>query len=970
MVFTTAAASSPPSVSGGGASVSVSRVIVNADVQSGASPATVSFEYGLSTSYGTSVAAADVSVIQANTTHNNYAVFTGLSPGTLYHFRCKATNAQGTAYSSDGTFTTKQMPVLITGPANQIGDLGAALNATVDPRGGSLYSVKFEFGTSTSYGAQMAAGQSYITGTGAVAVSATVYDLLPGTLYHYRVTGADDAQAEYHGPDQTFTTTPAIAPTAGTVQASATTKTASLSCWPVSAGSSATNAVFQYGPTTSYGNSTAVSGTIPAGSTYANPSISLSGLLPGTTFHARCVLTNAQGTVYSSDISFTTFGLPTATTNAATNVTDLSAVLNGSVNPKGADLQTSFELGASTAYGVTVNTTPYAVSGNLVTPLTGTINGLLPGTTYHYRTKTQYSSDQAVVYYGPDMVFTTLAAATPPLINGVQSYSVSATKASLQALSVQAGSSTATIVWDYGTTTAYGSMISASPVSMPYGTNGMPLGMLTGLVQSTTYHYRCRATNSQGTAVSGDATFTTLAAPAVTTTPATSVSDMTVVLHGTATSPSGSSVLRFEIDTSTAYGYYVNAAPYSINGASSVPVSSSVSGLLPNTTYHYRIVAIDAPGASFYGTDQTFTTGAPATAPTASLSFAFSSGSTSPTAMSVRANFNTGSSPTTVVIQYGLTAAYGSQSTLPTVFPVGMSFNNQECILSGLSPSTTYHYRVVVTNGQGSGISGDGTFTTRPPPAVTTEQAYLEYGFSAFLSGTYNKQGGTYSVSFDYGPTSAYGFSAAEENFGQAIIFPSTAAYDPLATYATVAPLTPETLYHYRLKLTDSFGNSFYGADATFTSTTSLASWRNTYFNSPNNSGSGADTASPSGDGIPNLMKYALDLDPLHAAAVPQPVLRSYGGNHYLSLSFKRDGLKNDITYEVQSADSPAGPWTSIATSAGGAVTTGPGFVAENPYYIGGGSSQLAAYAVSVEVHDTVSMETSPHRFMRLKVTR
>ena len=152
--------------------------------------------------------------------------------------------------------------------------------------------------------------------------------------------------------------------------------------------------------------------------------------------------------------------------------------------------------------------------------------------------------------------------------------------------------------------------------------------------------------------------------------------------------------------------------------------------------------------------------------------------------------------------------------------------------------------------------------------------------------------------------------------------------------------------------------------------------------------------AAPAGDGIPNLFKYALNMNPATPGTLPQPQAKDYSGARHLSLTFQRDPFKTDLTYEVQAADSPAGPWTTLASSVGGAVTSGPGFVGET-YHGGGlfiignigvisnstaettgntlvpiGSPILLLAPMDVEVKDTVSMQDAPSRFMRLRVTR
>ncbi len=68
-------------------------------------PTTVSFEYGRSQAYGSSVAAAPSPVAGNNTTSVS-AVLSGLNSGTTYHFRIKAENAHGTIYGSDMSLTT------------------------------------------------------------------------------------------------------------------------------------------------------------------------------------------------------------------------------------------------------------------------------------------------------------------------------------------------------------------------------------------------------------------------------------------------------------------------------------------------------------------------------------------------------------------------------------------------------------------------------------------------------------------------------------------------------------------------------------------------------------------------------------------------------------------------------------------------------------------------------------------------
>jgi hypothetical protein len=62
----------------------------------------------------------------------------------------------------------------------------------------------------------------------------------------------------------------------------------------------------------------------------------------------------------------------------------------------------------------------------------------------------------------------------------------------------------------------------------------------------------------------------------------------------------------------------------------------------------------------------------------------------------------------------------------------------------------------------------------------------------------------------------------------------------------------------------------------------------------------------------------------------------------------------------VQAADHPEGPWTTVASSASGAVFSGAGFVSEMS--AGGGLN-------SIEVRDLVNIDAAPRRYMHIKVT-
>lgn len=130
---------------------------------------------------------------------------------------------------------------------------------------------------------------------------------------------------------------------------------------------------------------------------------------------------------------------------------------------------------------------------------------------------------------------------------------------------------------------------------------------LSGLLPSTTYHYRLVATNELGTTYGPDHTFTTAAAtpPLASTGAPVEVTQTGVVLTGTVDTRGLQTSYEFEVGTDTSYS---GAKLFGNAGASGVEaVSASLQFLIPGTTYHYRLVASNQDGTT-YGQDITFTT--------------------------------------------------------------------------------------------------------------------------------------------------------------------------------------------------------------------------------------------------------------------------------------------------------------------------------------------------------------------------
>ena len=99
----------------------------------------------------------------------------------------------------------------------------------------------------------------------------------------------------------------------------------------------------------------------------------------------------------------------------------------------------------------------------------------------------------------------------------------------------------------------------------------------------------------------------TATAPTVTTTAASSITATGAVLNGTVNANSASTTVTFEYGTSISYGTSVTATQSPVTGSTATAVSYTLTGLSPNTTYHYKVKGVNSSGNNS-GSDASFTT--------------------------------------------------------------------------------------------------------------------------------------------------------------------------------------------------------------------------------------------------------------------------------------------------------------------------------------------------------------------------
>ncbi|WP_187369154.1 fibronectin type III domain-containing protein [Baekduia soli] len=131
-----------------------------------------------------------------------------------------------------------------------------------------------------------------------------------------------------------------------------------------------------------------------------------------------------------------------------------------------------------------------------------------------------------------------------------------------------------------------------------------------------------------------------------------------------------------------------------------------LAGLTPNTAYHFRVVATNNTGSTL-GSDQTFTTAEilPDAQTTPALDI-------SDTAATLTATVNPHNNPTTYRFEWGTTPGYGQSSPETALTAIDFDPHAVSRPVTGLAPSTTYHFRVAATTARGTSYGPDQTLTT------------------------------------------------------------------------------------------------------------------------------------------------------------------------------------------------------------------------------------------------------------------
>jgi hypothetical protein len=413
--------------------VSGISAILNANVNANNLDATVMFEYGFDDTYGSSVI-GNPSDISGYSVQHISAPLTGLAMNSTYHYRVVSTNSEGTSYGNDMTFTTLETQycipyfnygcsefnigltyfelesfsqnIVCEGTPDYYHDYTLSTYTDLAKNGYYVISVRGGYGNEyltvwidynqNNYfdgGSELIGNVFCNNNTDIFTIPFTVSAgaltgstrLRATTSYYSYPSNACSSKDYGNCSDFTVNIVDEFAPPmVQTFDATGIMANGATLNGLINDNGNLTHAVFNYGLTTSYGNSQEAVPATVSGNVDTDISAAITGLSPNKTYHYEAVGYGAGGYVSGGDLQFTTdIAPPIVATETATMVSGATAMLNGTVNANNLSSDVFFEYGLDNTYGNTIDGTPSGLTGVSDVSVSAMIAGLELNTTYH-----------------------------------------------------------------------------------------------------------------------------------------------------------------------------------------------------------------------------------------------------------------------------------------------------------------------------------------------------------------------------------------------------------------------------------------------------------------------------------------------------------------------------------------------------------------------------------------------------------
>ncbi len=548
---------------------------------------------------------APANVTSTTTEVHVHAELTGLEPGKEYEYRLVATAGTEKIEGTSMPLDTLGLATVTAEPASEVKIESATLNGKivvspeVEEKGEYYFEYTPEGGSATKTSATPFTGKE-------VTVSVPVSSLEAGKKYDYQLVAVVEGHEIQGKPEAEFNT-PALGTAttdpASEVKVESAKLNGTLTLNPeVSEG----EYYFEYTPE---GGSTTT--TTPKTFTTSGQVSEAVALEAGKNYTYQLIAVIKAHTIPGGIEGFTTPPKVEPTTEAPSSIGSSTATFHGKIKT-GAEASKYYFAYGEKGEGLKQRTPEGEVAENKEEAVSAPVTGLMANKEYEVELIAVTVGTHTEVKGGVE-TFTTLKA--KPAITNTPPCGTCVTRHGATLAGEVNTEESPTEYWiEYGETEAYGN--SGSPterVKLPEaaGPTSIAPVSLNELKAGTVYHYRIVAENTAGIKYGPDATFETQAPrlPFVlkvgwqVTSPTTATLKAFVEADGLPTS------YALEVGTEVAPGEIAYTPTYGEVGSSEEPVELTFpqTGLLPGTTYHWRVVLTNEDG-KFIGADHTFAT--------------------------------------------------------------------------------------------------------------------------------------------------------------------------------------------------------------------------------------------------------------------------------------------------------------------------------------------------------------------------
>lgn len=607
------------------------------------------------------------------------------------------------------------MPSVVTDSISAIGYTSCKVYTNVLQHGGEFVMIR---GICISESANPSLDNNcYASGSGTGIFEVSVTDLLPNTTYYAR-SFASNAIGTAYSNEISFTTLPQAVPVITTTEIYNVSLTSAMCGGMISDDGGLP--ILERGICWSLNINPTVNDSVDSQGSGSGQFIALmNGLASGTSYYVRAYATNALGTSYGAELSFTTNTLSLASVNTTTvsNISYTTVTGGGNVTDDNGSPVTSRGICWATTPSPTTANSKYSEAGGIGS-FTAQITGLATSTKYYVRA---YAVNAAGTVYGEEYDFTTLAN-TAPVLTTKPVTGISSNIASSGGIITSDGGSPIIakgVCWGVNPSP----VISGNKTSDGTGSAGYNSTM-TGLSPLSLYYVRAYATNAVETTYGNEVSFTSTAlvypptstTPVVATASSVLINSSTVSTGGYVSSEGGSPILSRGVCWNTSPNPTL-ANSHTTEGSGTGYFSSSVTGLTGCNTVHYiRAYACNSTDTA-YGPQNSVTTGNLPTGVTTIINKIL------PDSIIAGGNIpDDGGCPITQKgVCWSLTA---NPTTSSSVTNQGAGSGTFVSYITGLLPNVTYYVRAYAINSKGTVYGDQQVVTTAIPSGIYLGQTY------------------------------------------------------------------------------------------------------------------------------------------------------------------------------------------------------------------------------------------------------